>query len=166
MIIYEKTPKGLDEVKSKAHGLSMIERRVLIFVDGKRTLDAISALPRVDDPDNIIGFLETEGFITPAATAAPPAAESSRPEVPDTPFRELPATFQPEKFNMAKNYMTNTLNHFKGFYGATRLVREIDECRTHEELRALYDAWCREIDGTRQSKKRGDQLRKDLLDVL
>lgn len=166
MIIFEKTTKGLEEVRSKAHDLSMIERRVLIFIDGKRTLAAISALPRVENLDSIVSFLEAEGYIAPTAAAEPPAEEALTPEESLSPFRELPATFQPEKFNMAKNYMTNTLNHFKGFYGATRLVREIDECQSHDELRALYDAWCKEIDGTRQSKKRVEQLRKDLLEVL
>lgn len=160
MTTFEKTTKGLDEIKNKTHGLSIIERRVLIFIDGKRTFDDLKSLPRVTDLDGIISLLETEGYITQAVVSAAPSDE------PLSPFRELPAIFQQDKFDMAKHYMTNTLNHFKGFYGATRLVREIDECQTHEELRGFYEAWCEGIEGTRAGNKRMEKLQKDLLVVL
>ncbi len=172
MTIFEKTTKGLEEIKNKTYGLSMIERRVLIFIDGKRTFDDLKSLPRVTDLDGIISLLQTDGYIAQATGSTAPANEvslSGLSEYSDEllpPFRELPATFQLKKFNMAKHYMTNTLNHFKGFYGATRLVREIDECQTHEELRVFYDEWCEVIEGTRAGKKRMDKLRKDLLAVL
>lgn len=169
MTIFEKTPKGQEEVKSKAHGLSMIERRVLIFIDGKRTLDDLKALPRVDDLDGIIDLLQTHDYIaqTEEAPPAPITVHAASEQSDEAPaFRELPETFQQDKFDMAKNYMTNTLNHFKGFYGATRLVRDIDECQTHEGLRELYQAWLEGIDGTRAGKKQRDKLRKELLDVL
>lgn len=174
MTVFEKTLRGQEEIKHKAHGLSMIERRVLIFIDGKRTVDDLKSLPRVTDLDGIISLLETGSYIAQVAkpTAPAPAHEiplSGSQEQSGEPlpsFRELPPTFQPDKFNMAKHYMTNTLNHFKGFYGATRLVREIDNCQTHEELRGFYTVWCQDIDATRAGKKRMEKLRKDLLDVL
>ncbi|CAA6826559.1 MAG: Unknown protein [uncultured Thiotrichaceae bacterium] len=172
MTIFEKTTKGLEEIKDKTHGLSMIERRVLIFIDGKRTFDDLKTLPRVTDLGGIISLLQTDGYIAQTAGSKAPANEaplsglSAQSGKMLPPFRELPATFQPEKFNMAKHYMTNTLNHFKGFYGATRLVREIDGCQTHEELRVFYDEWCESIEGTRAGKKRMETLRKDLLAVL
>lgn len=172
-MIFKKTPKGQAEVKNKVYGLSMIERRVLIFIDGKRTLDELQSLPRVTALDNVLDLLKTEDYITQVEELAALDAnsEAPSPESPESsdglpPFRELPLTFQPDKFNMAKNYMTNTLNHFKGFYGATRLVRDIDGCQTHEELRDLYSAWLENIDGTRAGKKQRDKLRKELLDVL
>jgi hypothetical protein len=62
--------------------------------------------------------------------------------------------------------MVNTLNAFKGFYGATSLVRSIDHCQTHEELRDLFDAWHESISGTRQWQKQGADLQKKLLDVI
>ncbi len=176
MTVFEKTLKGQEEVKNKAHNLSMIERRVLIFIDGKRTLDDLRSLPGVKDLDGVLSLLSTQGYIVQMAEAkqaSTPTSETSLsiPHKPsggaaDSPFRELPETFQPDKFNMAKHYMINTLNHFKGFYGATRLVREIDACQTHEELRGFYDAWCERIDGTRAGNKQGGKLRQDLLDVL
>nr|CAA6829834.1 MAG: Unknown protein [uncultured Thiotrichaceae bacterium] len=176
MTIYEKTSMGLEEIKSKVRGLSMIERRVLIFIDGKRTVDDLGALPRVKDLDGIITLLVSEGYIAPSGVQGSPVAPASAAEVPPsiqeqpgepTPsFRDLPEKFQPEKFDMAKNFMTNTLNHFKGFYGATSLVREIDACEDHDALRALYGAWCEQMDSSRQGLKQGKKLRKDLLDVI
>lgn len=174
MTVFEKTLRGQEEIKNKAHGLSMVERRVLICIDGKRTFDDLKSLPRVTDLDSIISFLQTGSYIAQVAEAAaspltheiPLSGSQEQSGEPLPPFRELPATFQPDKFNMAKHYMINTLNHFKGFYGATRLVRELDNCQTHEELRGFYDAWYQGIEGTRAGKKRMDKLRKDLLDVL
>ncbi len=175
MTVFEKTLKGQEEVKNKTHNLSMIERRVLIFIDGKRTLDDLRSLPGVKDLDGVLSLLSTQGYIVQMAevkkasasvSEASPSASHHPPGEPDSPFRKLPETFQPDKFNMAKHYMINTLNHFKGFYGATRLVREIDACQTHEELRGFYDAWCERIDGTRAGNKQGEKLRQDLLDVL
>ncbi|MBU1723047.1 MAG: hypothetical protein KJ892_04230 [Gammaproteobacteria bacterium] len=180
--IFAKTPKGIEEVETKAHGLSRLERSVLIYVDGKRTEEDFKILPRVSaELDNILAMLESGGYITPVGMAASPAAHpapavltNNAPSpvadpvsgVTSTIFRELPATFDPAKFNMAKNFMTNTLNAFKGPYGATTLVRNIDHCQTHEELRALFDQWHEAIANTRQGQKQGKDLQAKLLDVL
>lgn len=167
MVVFEKSSKGLEEVKTKAHGLSMIERRVLILVDGKRTVDDLKAMSRVPDLDNIIHLLQTGRYVNQLTGQDDSlAAHNGRSIEEKSPFRELPEVFQPEKFSMAQNFMTNTLNHFKGFYGATRLVRDIEACHTHEELRKFYDMWCQEIDNSSKGKKRMEELRASLLDVL
>lgn len=57
--IFAKTPKGVEEVQTKANGLSMIERWVLISIDGKRTFDDLKNLPRVEDLDGILTRLES-----------------------------------------------------------------------------------------------------------
>ncbi|MDX9989724.1 hypothetical protein [Thiothrix unzii] len=177
--IFGKTPKGIQEVETKANGLSMIERWVLISVDGKRTFEDLKALPRVNDLNAVLTLLETGGYIrkvgSSSASVTNAAANTATPTTPNTAnaasgsatrFRELPARFDPATFNMAKNFMVNTLNAFKGFYGATSLVRSIDHCQTHEELRALFDAWHESISGTRQWQKQGADLQKKLLDVI
>lgn len=84
MMVFEKTPKGQEEVKDKAHGLSMIERRVLIFINGKRTLDDLKALPRVADLDGIISLLQTEGYISETEAATAKTSEQNTP-APNSP---------------------------------------------------------------------------------
>ncbi|MGB3916557.1 hypothetical protein J9253_18550 [Thiothrix litoralis] len=160
--VFIKTPKGVEEVETKANGLSMIQRWVLISIDGKRTFEDLKTLPRVNDLSGILVLLETGGYITPVkapVNLAPPVANLSL-------FRALPATFDPKTFSMAKHFMINTLNAFKGPYDATSLVRNIDHCQTHEELRALFEQWHEEIGNTRQGQKQGKDLQKKLLDVL
>jgi hypothetical protein len=41
--VLAKTAKGLDEVKSRAHGLPQKQRTILIMVDGVATVDEILA---------------------------------------------------------------------------------------------------------------------------
>lgn len=174
--IYSKTAKGIAEVETKANGLSRLERSVLIYIDGKRTSEEIKQLPRVSDQlTNILHTLETGGYIqliTPShPTPAPPPTLATATTTPHDAasagiFRPLPATFEPETFAMAKNFMINTLNFFKGQYGATALVRNIDHCRTHEELRSYFEAWHTAITSTTQGQKRERELREKLLAVL
>jgi len=173
--VYAKTPKGIQEVETKANGLSMRERWVLIYVDGKRTLEDLKVLPRVDNLMDILSQLEAGGYIEPLKTTASQntvsatnshASVVSPASVNVLTFRPLPVRFDPDKFTMAKNFMINTLNAFKGMYGATSLVRDIDRCQTHEALRGLFDRWDEAISGTVQGKKQSADLRKKLLDVI
>ncbi|SDZ84476.1 hypothetical protein SAMN05660964_00378 [Thiothrix caldifontis] len=169
-IIFSKTFKGIEEVETKANGLSRLERWVLIYIDGKRTFEELQTLPRVDDLGGILNFLEVGGYIAPInhvpkGVSTPSTTQQISATEPSL-FRELPATFDPAKFNMAKNFMMNSLNAFKGAYGATNLVRSIDHCQTHAELRALFEQWHEEIANTRQGQKQGKDLREKLLVVI
>lgn len=62
--IYIKTAKGRDEIETKASGLGPIIRRVLIYIDGQRTIADLQRLPRVQDLSSILQMLEQEGYIT------------------------------------------------------------------------------------------------------
>ena len=54
-IVFAKTRKGQDEIATKAGGLSPRVRRVLIFVDGKRTVDDLRSLLQSDDLQHTLG---------------------------------------------------------------------------------------------------------------
>ena len=60
---FAKTPKGHEEITSKAGGLSPRVRRVLIFVDGKRTVDELRGMLQSDDLQHTLGMLEEAGYI-------------------------------------------------------------------------------------------------------
>ena len=57
-IVYSKTPKGVAEVAARSAQLSMTTRRVLIMVDGKRTIDELAVLLRPGEIDAVITQLE------------------------------------------------------------------------------------------------------------
>lgn len=187
--VFIKTPKGREEIDSKAGGLSLIMRRVLIFLDGKRTLREVKTLPKIDDVEQIITSLEKQGYIQLVSgeggtTPAAPAPRSNHvnpllvnrvdsssipafiPPARNGQFRPLPARVDAAQLKMAKNFMANTLNAFVGAFGSSALINRIERCEDHESLRAIYDDWLNAIMGTKQGRKDADNLKAKLLEVL
>ncbi|WP_298610769.1 hypothetical protein [uncultured Thiothrix sp.] len=184
--VFAKTPKGREEIDSKAGGLSLIMRRVLIFLDGKRTLSEVKALPKIDDVEQIISSLEKQGYIQllsgEAGTTPTPNANHvnhllvNRVDSNTVPafisparngqFRPLPARLDAAQLKMAKNFMANTLNAFVGTFGSSALINRIERCDDHESLRAIYDDWLNAIIGTKQGRKDAENLKSKLLEVL
>ena len=62
-VVYTKTPKGIAEIATRTAQLSMTSRRVLIMIDGKRTVDELAVLLRPGEIDSVITQLETGGLI-------------------------------------------------------------------------------------------------------
>jgi hypothetical protein len=65
-LVFEKTPQGLAEVGSRSAGLSLQARRVLIMVDGSRTLGELAPLAPDGRLDQVIGLLHARGLIRAA----------------------------------------------------------------------------------------------------
>jgi hypothetical protein len=176
--VFIKTPKGREEIESKTGGLSLLTRRVLIFLDGKRTLREVQALPKINDVEHIIQNLEQAGYIQLISTE--PALKNDQasiqvntngvpafiPPARNGNFRPLPERYDAAQLKMAKNFMANTLNAFVGTFGASALINRIERCETHEALREVYDDWLKAIMGTKQGKKDAENLKAKLLEVL
>ncbi len=62
-LVYSKTPRGIAEISLRSAQLPMTARRVLIMIDGKRTIDDLSVLGKQDDIENAIASLESGGLI-------------------------------------------------------------------------------------------------------
>ena len=54
--IFAKTGKGQAEITTKAGGLTPRVRRVLIFVDGKRSVDELRTMLTADDLQHTLGM--------------------------------------------------------------------------------------------------------------
>ena len=61
-LIYAKTPKGVAEVGARSAQLSMVTRRVLIMMDGKRTVGELAVYVRAGEIGAVITQLESEGL--------------------------------------------------------------------------------------------------------
>ena len=72
-VVFAKTAKGVAEIDSRAAGLSARVRRVLIFVDGKRSVAALRELVQADDLTHTLGALEELGLIEVASVVEAPA---------------------------------------------------------------------------------------------
>ena len=83
-VIFAKTDKGLAELTLKSGGLTPRQRRVLIMVDGKRSVEELRELLQNDDLQHTLGILEESGF-----RKRPPGR--SRPSMPSGRCRFHPA---------------------------------------------------------------------------
>jgi hypothetical protein len=133
-VIYSKTPKGTAEIGARSGALSMAERRVLIMVDGKRTLADLAPLARAGEIGPLLENLEAQGFIQRAEGVAlrAPAATGTA-EVAD-PADDLAEERLVAAFDTVKRRAVRELSDRLGPDAEVMAVR-IENCRTPEELR-------------------------------
>lgn len=137
-LVYAKTPKGVAEVAARSGGLSLAARRVLILIDGKRTVAELAPLARPGEIASILEGLESQGFVQPLnsaavrAAAAEPAGTESGDELAD---ERLVATLE-----AVKRRAVRELSDRLGPDAEVMAVR-IEQCRTPDELRQrLHEA--------------------------
>ena len=133
---YFKTSKGRAEIAERSHALNVVQRRLLIVVDGKKTLNDLGALVRVDELDAALDYLQREGLIessddiaplqSPAAAGLTAASETQAPR----------AAISPEEF---KKVRTDTSRFVAERLGsaADPICDAIDRCENPAELRKL-----------------------------
>lgn len=167
-VIFAKTLKGYEEIEKRAAGFSPRVRRVLIFVDGKRTVEDLRGLLQSDDLEHTLGMLEEEGYIGMVETTgadgvrlAPPP-----PQPALTAFRLHPPGDDPQRLRKARNFMVNTLNTFIGAVGTSSLQDRIDAAPSPAALRELFDEWYYAIVSSRDGRREAEQLRRLLLEVI
>lgn len=180
-VIFAKTAQGLAEIEARTAGLSARVRRVLIFVDGKRPVSVLRDLTQADDLTHTLGSLEEMGLIEVAAVAASEAlgtAGEPRPggrPAPVPPGERLPSIYafrgdgreaDPERLEMSRNFMGNTLRTFVGPVGATSLMERIDAAVDRLELRAVFDEWYHAMVMSRDGKRQAEELRGKLLEIV
>lgn len=185
-VLFAKTAKGYDEVETKAGNLPTMMRRVLIFVNGARTMEELRTLPKVDNLEGILSQLEYDGYIArttsaiaanAAALFAPVMAAAAAVFAPQTPtsppspvvmgdFRPLPETDNPLQIQQVRNFMNNTLTAFVGSMAVTALVGRLNQAQTHTELRALFAEWYNSLQTTRDGRREADKLKTELLKVI
>ncbi len=159
-LVYVKTPKGIEEMNSRTHGLPLKVRRVLIMLDGKCDSEEIVSRFPEGEGETAIATLVSGGFVAPLQTG--PAATS--------PGGKPVAKFEPpandaERFEMAKNLMRNTVNAFLGGMGSG-LINQLDKCSNLEELRQHYIAWQEAIHMTSDGRKQAVDLENRLAALL
>lgn len=94
--VLTKTPKGLEEVKSRTHGVPQKLRTLLIMVDGTSTVgDILGRFPGITEIETNLEALVAQGFLEAkgGASAAPPPSPPAPPQ-PAAAALALPATSQ------------------------------------------------------------------------
>ncbi len=170
VVIFAKTAKGQEEVATKSGGLTPRQRRVLIMVDGKRSVDELRNMLQADDLQHTLGLLEEDGFIAMASikeeasgALLPPPAEGL-PSI--TAFRPAPEPPNAKEMEMARNFIMNSLKTFCGPFAHLEIVERAFAAKTHEEMRQQFDPWLHALMQTRDGKRRAEELRSQLLKVI
>lgn len=138
-LVFAKTPKGIVEVSQRTAQLAMTVRRVLIMVDGKRTLEELSVLLRPGEVDTVIGQLEVAGLIQRATQNNPidvPTISGGRDEtMPVSSVGTNVDDPNPMTLEEAKRRAVRELNDRLG-PDAESLAIRLERCRTIEDFRA------------------------------
>lgn len=136
-LVYAKTAKGAAEVATRSGGLSLAARRVLIMIDGKRTVAELAPLARPGEIAVILEALETHGFVQPVDNVPAPAAPV---ETDAEPADELADGRLAASLEAVKRRAVRELSDRLGPDAEVMAVR-IEQCRTPDELRQrLHEA--------------------------
>ena len=167
-VVFTKTEKGRTEITERTGGLHTLMRRILIIVDGKRTVDELREFVAADDLTHTLGELEEAGYIEAVGIRKGDGVQAPvEGELPSiTAFRDLPAAPNPADLEKARHFMINTLRTFCGQYTHMTLMSAINLAADHGELRALFPDWYRHVVESWQGRRRAEELRTQLLEVI
>jgi hypothetical protein len=144
-LVYLKTPKGIAEISLRSAQLPMTSRRILIMVDGKRTVGDLAVLLRPGEIDSVITQLEAAGLIQRLSQHSPL-------EVPTVFGRDEPMPPAPSSSGDDPNPMT--LEEAK-----RRAVRELnDRLGPDAEMLAIRIEQCRSIEDFRERVREAERL--------
>lgn len=133
----------------------MMQRRLLILVDGKRTAEEIWRIAKVADYEHMLLQLVAAGYIEAAAPTVSP--------------EKLVSKFLsggPDKNMAPKAFMLSTLRSIASPMHAEEITKEIDAAQSREELQALVDAWYQAIADNPANLTRVGGIRSTLLAKL
>ncbi|MFN4118808.1 hypothetical protein [Acidovorax sp.] len=170
--IYAKTASGQQEIQTRSLGLAPLVRRLLLLVDGQRSGKDLEVFVAGHDLAGMFDELIAHGCIEPKATARPapaaPAAPKPPAEAAADDLEDLPPadTRSAKELDMARNFMTNTVNSIFGHHNRISLLESIHACRTSEQLRQVYPHWVETLSGSAIGLKRLPELREKLFVVL
>ncbi|MBL8489240.1 MAG: hypothetical protein JNM82_00490 [Rhodocyclaceae bacterium] len=150
-VVYVKTPKGIEEVAQRRHGLPQRARRVLIMVDGKRDAGQLEGMLPTEGVAAIMESLVADGFLT--------LLEAPRPE------QAPPPVDDGKRFEMARNFMMNTVNVFIGIAGSS-LSMKLEAAQDLETLRQHYADWQAAVNLSRDGRKQLPDLEKKLAALI
>lgn len=156
--MYDKTSTGQKEVNENAAGLSMMERRVLILVNGETDVETLAKLSLCDNIEAVVDrLLELKMVEVTEPTLIEAEAANDAPGSDDK--TDVNAI-------SAREFMCNTLNTFGNQVRVAPLHKQIAETTDLETLRQLIKPWYQSISETPGGMYQADDLRKEVLDMM
>ncbi len=135
-VIYIKTDKGRAAIASRSGQLSALQRRLLIVVDGNKTVNDLGALVRVGELEGALSFLLDHSLIALTGDVAILNAPSA-PGFAAAPVNDPPrAATHPEVFVGVRQEASAFVRERLG-KGGEPIGEAIDRCNSPAELRKL-----------------------------
>jgi hypothetical protein len=167
-----KTQAGLEELERRSLGLGVLERRLLILIDGSRGPAELQTMMGKTEIGPLLDHLVEVGCVLwpgreGALSPRPPvSAPAPAPEPVNAPAAgDLPERSSKER-EMARNFMINTLLTFIGPYANPELMKRLQAAPDSATLRLLYPEWHLLMDAPRAAGKRINELDAELKKVL
>lgn len=160
--LFRKTPLGHSEIAQRSQGLPALARRLLILVDGAKTLAQLSALSGAGaQTDNLLQALHADGFIEVTqpdgaanATAQPSPVTATIPA--PAPAAPAPAPAQPAISNaqlqLVKRLMLDSSRDYLGLMGVEIQAR-IEQAQDALALRNCLARWSLALRESRQGSQ-------------
>lgn len=170
-LIYTKTQKGHDEVGARTGGLTPRVRRLLIFIDGKRTNEQLQAMVGDASVAESIELLRASGYIEELSGAAPAASEAVAAAAQATPIAAataapLSTAVDPRVLDVAHKLMLNSLSDYTGPLKYRALMQRIREESTINGLKQLTEEWYEAVNDNPAASFAVDELKHQILDTL
>ncbi|MEO8544947.1 MAG: hypothetical protein ABI434_15275 [Burkholderiaceae bacterium] len=131
-----KTDMGRQEVAQRTGTLTPVQRRLLILVDGQKTVNDLDAYVRVGERDEALGQLLALGLVVPDGPVVllePAAAQGFAHPVALEPPR---AATDPQVFAEVRAEAARFVHNRLGSAGEP-ICEAITRCRNPQELRAM-----------------------------
>lgn len=167
-LIYTKTQKGHDEVGARTGGLTPRVRRLLIFIDGKRTSEQLQAMVGDTSFNESMELLRASGYIEELSGAAPAVAEAAPVAAEASPAvaTAAPASVDPRVLDVARKLMLNSLSDYTGPLKYRALMQRIRDESTVRGLRQLAEEWYEAVNDNPAASFAVDELKHQIVDAL
>jgi hypothetical protein len=148
--VFLKTAKGQEEIATRAYRLNSRYRRLLIMMDGTKTLNDIVPLLPEGESDRLMPFLVQQGFL---------ATRIRQEEIPDTLIQASRPIAQ------IKDFMIVTARDHIGLL-ATEVIRRIDSANNAAELGKVVGYWVMALHESRHGMRIADSCLAQVKNAL
>lgn len=137
--VFCKTPKALEELADRRHGLRAKARQLLVMLDGSKPLGSLQAPMSTHELHTLVQELKGSGFIS-HHTGDTPLPAVIEPIRIATPAPAATEALDPVKLTRAKAYLIEISQQHLGLMAA-KLQREIAEAGDTVSFRAALAHW-------------------------
>ncbi len=173
-VVFAKTAAGQKEIQDRSIGLTLLQRRLLLLMNGQRRLSELSELMPGQDLQPLLQTLQEKACVEQVSsplrrtanaesTTDGKASSAAANSMSGLPPADQRTTAQNE---MARNFMINTINTVFGQYTRLTLIETISHANGTDGLRQAYFMWSSALEENRVGAKRLPDFQSQLFKVL